>query len=182
MSRRSQTTREADTGGIAEPVVEEEVFTWNAMLISTLSDTVNPNETVFLTTDWPLHKIADEDFSSDSPPALRIVIPRDGVYSVSARVSVSAPAGILGLAGLNAHTSSYAGTVIDSEMRPLSFFDAGLDRAWLGVSHAGWPFVAGDHVWIAGENRADLSVDMHVESFSVTYEAELGVITPPFGG
>lgn len=179
MSRRSQITRTSGAAAPAEPVADLEVFTWNAMLTATVDDEVATNETKLLTTDWPFHHVTPYDFDQVDPPAFQIVVPRDGIYSMSARVYANCESAVAGLVGLNAHTGSY---VIDSEMRPLTAFDADIVGAWLVVSHAGWPFVEGDHIWIDAENRTAMTVTMRVESFSVTYEAELGIVTPPGGG
>lgn len=179
MSRRSQVTRNSNAAGPAEPVTDLEVFTWNAMLTSVTDDEVGSNETKLLTTDWPFHHVTDYDFDQVNPPAFQIVVPRDGIYSVSARVYIRCGSPVAGLVGLNAHTNSF---VIDSEMRPLTVFDDDSVATWLLVSHAGWPFTEADHIWLDAENRTDTTVTMRVETFSVTYEAELGIVTPPGGG
>lgn len=183
MSRRSHVVRSAVTAGPSEPIVDQEVFTWNAMLGTVNIDNVAPSDTALLSTEWWWHQSEDNDFNTEFAPHVRIVAPRDGIYSVSARVFVTADAAANGLVGLNAHTNSSAGSVIDSEMRPLTEFEPGTSvAAWLHTAHAGFPFYLNDNIWLAGENRTGSTVQMHVESFSVTYEAELGTVVPITGG
>lgn len=184
MSRSSQVVRSASAAGPSEAVTAEANFTWNCTLSSLQSTSVGSNETVSLATEWVFHFINEEDFDTTDTPVNRITIPRDGVYSVSARIGAFVDvASVEGLAGLNVHSNGAAGIIIDSEMRPLTTFIAGTSvGAWLLGSHAGWPFYAGDQIWLSAENRTAVSLDVRVGSLSVTYEAVLGNVNPLVGG
>lgn len=179
MSRRTQVVRTSTAAGPSEEVTIEGPFSWNAMVTSELTDEVAPDATQNLTTNWAWHVTTETDLDRTFDPYVNIVIPQDGIYSVSARVSVSASVSSLaGLVGLDAHTDSFAGTVIDGEMRPLTTFDSSTVFSWLNIAHVGFPFYRDNRVWLAGSNRCPETVLMHVQSFSVTWEADLGTVTP----
>lgn len=187
MSRRSHIVRTNDQSQ-AIAAHRDGVFTWNAMLVSTqgedIADANNGGSS-----SWrmlPLNGIrhtslgAEEDFDSDLFPAVRIRIPRDGIYSISGRSeAVLGDANLASAAYLSIEADSdyvdYSGIDRDRQIL-IPDDDGGNGVARLGVSHAGHPFKKGDLIWLAAMNASFQDMSFYPAHLSVTYEAKLGTV------
>lgn len=183
MSRRSQTVRTyGQAQAVARPRSANE-FSWNAMARSYETTFVDGYNTVPLQSEFPRHTSlgTDTDFDYSEFPVLKIIIPRDGIYSVSARASVTAsddPEGVehLSTVVLNIFSDSPIDGFVDTDQRTLEerTDEAASAETLLGCSQAGWPFVAGNRIWAGLENRTANLVYAQLWHLSVTYEAQLG--------
>lgn len=189
MSRRSQITRVADAVGIATPVTPPGGFTWNTFVTATHDAGYTAGDYHELPGDFVRHTSLGADVDTDYGSGnLRIRIPRDGVYSVSARASMSCSL----LDGAQAMFFRVACTstpdLIDETYTELSPFIIGGGETPFGfatplASHAGWPLFGGDVVYASLLVLGEAEYGASLAHLSVTYEAELGTVaTPPIGG
>lgn len=182
MSRRSDVVRSSDQAQ-AVAVERSPNFTWNASISTIYGETdFQPGNSGVISASQPFHTSLgiDKDFDASGFPDVRIRIPRDGIYSVSARVwaeSVNDSEFVQTNSNFILTVTSTRG-VVDKDMRTLAENDdeSGAARARLHVSHAGFPFEAGDLIWATGRNDTTSDISAAVDSLSVTYEAEIGTV------
>lgn len=142
-------------------------------------------ETSDLPSAFPRHTTlgVDEDFDASTYPVVRIRIPRDGVYSVSARAWVTGWASGDDSGVTDGHQSVVLGVStgtgdIDLDERPLAEHTLGMSTAaaTLHTSHAGFPLEAAATIWAWVTNRTTHEATVNLKHLSVTYEAELGTV------
>lgn len=186
MSRRALVVRSQDQANAVARPRTAGTFTWNASLQNSYGTIVPSGGSSDILGLAPLHATFGlDDFNSDVD-GTRIVIPRTGIYSVSARVGAYTP-------DPNADYP-VAATIIGTGTPPASIgYDergltvnpdnpGGTASAMLNPGTAGFPFTEGAQVWVMGTSYAPSDVEMSVQMLSVTYEAELGLIYELPGG
>lgn len=179
MSRRTHVVRTTNVSNdVALP--RGQGFTWNAMLCSYQVNSMFAHSTQDLSSEFIRHTTFGElfDFDAELYPTVRIRIPRDGIYSASGRVMVNnmnnsdAAPGV----ALFLMSNTVNGNLIDNDTRPLSGPAEGQSQGAFHVSHAGYPFMLGDLIWLTVDNQSDYDIETQVGHLSVTYEAALGTV------
>lgn len=183
MSRRSHVVRTFDHAqGAARP--RDEQFTWNAMLTSYGETDFLPDDQSYLLSEWVRHTSlgVDVDFDVSDYPVVKIRIPRDGIYSMSARAYAHGhndedELHVEEAVFFNLHTSQPE-DFVDIDRRPLIEANSGWGgpEAQLSVSHAGYPCEAGDRIWVGVWNKTQGDITVSLRHLSVTYEAQLGTV------
>jgi hypothetical protein len=157
---------------------------------SYLEEFYEPGDYKEVPSEFPRHTSlgVNTDFDVDSYPVVKIRVPVDGIYSVSARVYVSGadPDFVqqFSFCEFTVWTNSEFGDQVDWDRRPLCEEDSENDapNGLLHVSHAGWPSRAGDLFWTALANRTAWPATAQLQHLSVTYEAALGEVFMKGGG
>jgi hypothetical protein len=187
VSRRSDVVRSNDQAQ-STAVRRFQTYNWNAMIVSATNEMLpSGSDWVALPTNRARHtSFTDErDIDRTNYPYLRIRIPRNGIYSVSASVRVSASSSLASAATIRARSDSAYGSEIVRARAYLTADANGGDGApgegVLGVFHAGYPFNSGALVWLEGANSSQSELEMDPMHLSVTYEAELGIVHPVDG-
>lgn len=175
MSRRSQVVRNY---GVTDPSAprSDTGFTWNAQLSSSSDVTLASDEEAALPAELARHSSfgADVDFDADLYPYNRIVIPVDGVYSVSARAALYAGESESIFPPRGALFAVNSGSIFPLVDEDADYAGSSERPAYLHVSHAGTPLHAGDRVWVRAANLNETPITIGLRHLSVTYEAELG--------
>lgn len=163
-----------------------EPFTWSVSLTSDASAILNDNSTINARCNWPLHATNGlSDFNTDNDPSYRAIIPRNGVYSISAEVSFTTTNSM--------DFANYFQFNINNDtqnIRILTSQDAVIGNnvpdasgtAYLNGARVGVPCRAGDLIALQVSNQCGFDGTYIVIHFDVTYEAELGTVWNLPGG
>lgn len=188
MSRRAHVVRtQTQPRGPSQSRSDAGVFTWNASLQEIAGPvTIYPGEFIELAGSPHHETLVGEDLlPGPADSFVKIRIPRDGIYSVSALVSVQAGTAPLGTqVGIDLFGGNQYGFLGYDRTQFIEdpAFEYPPD-ATLNANCAGYPFLAGDTVWAVGSHSAaDAYVQMKLQELSVTYEAVLGTVYPAVGG
>lgn len=169
-------------------------FTWNASLrhggggygsghgVNLASGTTSSSLTTNADGIETFHYISLADDFYDDGTSTVLVVPRDGVYSISASVvCYSADTGLVGdVVSVVIRTGGYSCRMTDTET--LFSWDPGTGAiafCYVEPSTAGVPLSAGTHIYLEGNNYTAGTVVYTVDHFSATYEAELGTWNEP---
>lgn len=151
---------------------------WSAMLMGNILATIDPGNTADLPFNQPRHATnGDSDFNIDNYPAIRLIVPWDGIYAINAFANAyteDPPTGRVDL-----RIAAYG------EVEPGWAFHqyAGGERfAQLETTRVGFPLEAGANIWAYATNSTDQPATFEPWRLEATYLGPIGTLYPLKGG